>query len=188
MDRTVTAQGRRSSTARGYLDVAKQRPNLTIITHAQTDRILFSGKTATGVCWLKEGKQQQAEANREVLLCAGAIASPQILQRSGVGPEEWLRELDIDMVHALPGVGHNLQDHLEVYMQFRCKKPVSLYPSLHWWNQPAIGAEWLFNGTGIGPVTSLKPAALSAAMTSQTGRICSITSCRWRLTTTAAAR
>lgn len=105
MDRTVTAQGRRSSTARGYLDVAKQRPNLTIITHAQTDRILFDGKTATGVTWLRNGKQEQAEAAREVLLCAGAINSPQILQRSGVGPEEWLRELDIDVVHGLPGWG-----------------------------------------------------------------------------------
>ncbi|MBP2171277.1 choline dehydrogenase [Erwinia toletana] len=150
MDRTVTADGRRSSTARGYLDVARQRSNLTIITHAQTDRILFDGKTATGVKWLVKGQPQQAEATREVLLCAGAIASPQILQRSGVGPEEWLREQDIDVVHALPGVGRNLQDHLEVYMQFRCKQPISLYPSLKWWNQPAIGAEWLFKGTGVG--------------------------------------
>lgn len=150
MDRTVTPQGRRSSTARGYLDVAKQRPNLTIITHAQTDRVLFTGKTATGVTWLRKGARQQASARREVLLCAGAIASPQILQRSGVGPEEWLRELDIDVVHALPGVGQNLQDHLEIYMQFRCKEPISLYPALKWWNQPAIGAEWLLKGSGIG--------------------------------------
>ncbi|MDU4094977.1 MAG: choline dehydrogenase, partial [Pantoea sp.] len=150
MDRTVTPQGRRSSTARGYLDVAKQRPNLTIITHAQTDRILFTGKTATGVTWLRKGARQQASARREVLLCAGAIASPQILQRSGVGPEEWLRELDIDVVHPLPGVGQNLQDHLEIYMQFRCKEPISLYPALKWWNQPAIGAEWLLKGSGIG--------------------------------------
>ncbi|MGD8162832.1 choline dehydrogenase [Pantoea sp. FN0307] len=150
MDRTVTPQGRRSSTARGYLDVAKQRSNLTIITHAQTDRILFEGKTASGVTWLRKGARQQARARREVLLCAGAIASPQILQRSGVGPEEWLRELDIDVVHALPGVGRNLQDHLEIYMQFRCKEPISLYPALKWWNQPAIGAEWLLKGTGIG--------------------------------------
>lgn len=150
MDRTVTPQGRRSSTARGYLDVAKQRPNLTILTHAQTDRILFNGKTATGVTWLRKGERQQASARREVLLCAGAIASPQILQRSGVGPEEWLRELDIDVVHALPGVGRNLQDHLEIYMQYRCKEPISLYPALKWWNQPAIGAEWLLKGSGIG--------------------------------------
>ncbi|MGD8204588.1 choline dehydrogenase [Pantoea sp. FN0305] len=150
MDRTVTPQGRRSSTARGYLDVAKQRSNLTIITHAQTDRILFEGKTASGVTWLRKGARQQARARREVLLCAGAIASPQILQRSGVGPKEWLSELDIDVVHALPGVGRNLQDHLEIYMQFRCKEPISLYPALKWWNQPAIGAEWLLKGTGIG--------------------------------------
>ncbi|MGD8106138.1 choline dehydrogenase [Pantoea sp. FN0302] len=150
MDRTVTPQGRRSSTARGYLDVAKQRSNLTIITHAQTDRILFEGKTASGVTWLRKGACQQARARREVLLCAGAIASPQILQRSGVGPKEWLSELDIDVVHALPGVGRNLQDHLEIYMQFRCKEPISLYPALKWWNQPAIGAEWLLKGTGIG--------------------------------------
>lgn len=150
MDRTVTQQGRRSSTARGYLDVAKQRPNLTILTHAQTDRIVFDGKTATGVRWLVKGQPQQAQARREVLLCAGAIASPQILQRSGVGPEEWLRELEVDVVHALPGVGRNLQDHLEIYMQYRCKQPVSLYPALQWWNQPAIGAEWLLKGTGVG--------------------------------------
>ncbi|MDF7657977.1 choline dehydrogenase [Erwiniaceae bacterium L1_54_6] len=150
MDRTVTPQGRRSSTARGYLDVAKQRANLTIITHAQTDRILFAGKTATGVCWQVNGQPHAAQAQREVLLCAGAIASPQILQRSGVGPAEWLNELDIDVVHALPGVGRNLQDHLEIYMQFRCKQPISLYPALQWWNQPAIGAEWLLKGTGVG--------------------------------------
>ncbi|ERK10244.1 Choline dehydrogenase [Pantoea sp. AS-PWVM4] len=150
MDRTVTPQGRRSSTARGYLDVAKARPNLSIITHAQTDRIIFDGKTATGVRWLVKGEPQQAQARREVLLCAGAIGSPQILQRSGVGPEEWLRELEIEVVHALPGVGRNLQDHLEIYMQYRCKQPVSLYPALQWWNQPAIGAEWLLKGTGVG--------------------------------------
>ncbi|MDE1187546.1 MAG: choline dehydrogenase [Pantoea sp.] len=150
MDRTVTAQGRRSSTARGYLDVAKQRPNLTIITHAQTDHIVFDGKTATGVRWQVKGQPHEAQAQREVLLCAGAIASPQILQRSGVGPTEWLSELDIDVVHALPGVGRNLQDHLEIYMQYRCKQPISLYPALQWWNQPAIGAEWLLKGTGVG--------------------------------------
>ncbi|WP_313684897.1 choline dehydrogenase [Pantoea sp.] len=150
MDRTVTPQGRRSSTARGYLDVAKQRPNLTIITHAQTDHIVFDGKTATGVRWLVKGQLHEAQVQREVLLCAGAIASPQILQRSGVGPAEWLNELDIDVVHALPGVGRNLQDHLEIYMQFRCKQPISLYPALQWWNQPAIGAEWLLKGTGVG--------------------------------------
>jgi choline dehydrogenase len=152
MDRTVTPQGRRSSTARGYLDQAKGRPNLTIVTHALTDRILFNGKRAVGVAYLHGDSDTPVtvKANREVLLCSGAIASPQILQRSGVGPAALLRDLDIPVVHDLPGVGENLQDHLELYLQYACKEPVSLYPALQWWNQPAIGAQWLFTGTGLG--------------------------------------
>ncbi len=152
MDRTVTPKGRRASTARGYLDQARSRPNLTIVTHALTDRIRFEGKRAVGVDYLQgEAKDvTSARARREVLLCAGAIASPQILQRSGVGPAALLNRLDIDLVHELPGVGENLQDHLEMYLQYACKKPVSLYPALQWFNQPKIGAEWLFNGSGIG--------------------------------------
>ncbi|WP_263143298.1 choline dehydrogenase [Pseudomonas sp. RIT-PI-AD] len=152
MDRTVTRNGRRASTARGYLDQARARPNLTIVTHALTERILFDGKRAVGVAYLQgdETTAQTARASREVLLCGGAIASPQILQRSGVGPAALLRELDIPLVHDLPGVGENLQDHLEMYLQYACKQPVSLYPALQWWNQPAIGAEWLFAGTGLG--------------------------------------
>ena len=152
MDRTVTPQGRRSSTARGYLDQARGRPNLTIVTHALTDRILFSGKRASGVAYLQGDNDTPISVNarREVLLCGGAIASPQVLQRSGVGPAALLRELDIPLVHDLPGVGQNLQDHLEVYLQYACKQPVSLYPALQWWNQPMIGANWLFLGKGIG--------------------------------------
>ncbi|MDD0801899.1 MULTISPECIES: choline dehydrogenase [Acinetobacter] len=153
MNRTVTPNGRRSSTARGYLDMAKGRANLTIITHAMTNQILFSGKQAIGVEYIQGANQNnllQVYADKEVLLCAGAIASPQILQRSGVGSSTLLQSLDIPVVHDLPGVGENLQDHLEMYLQYKCKQPVSLYPALKWQNQPAIGAEWLFNGTGIG--------------------------------------
>ena len=153
MDRTVTpAKGRRASTARGYLDQARSRSNLKIVTHALTDRIRFEGKRAVGVDYLQGESNQitSARARREVLLCAGAIASPQILQRSGVGPAALLNRLDIDLVHDLPGVCENLQDHLEMYLQYACKKPVSLYPALQWFNQPKIGAEWLFNGTGVG--------------------------------------
>ncbi|WP_168991621.1 choline dehydrogenase [Paraburkholderia sp. UYCP14C] len=150
MDRTVTAKGRRASTARGYLDQAKHRPNLDIVTHAVTDRILFSGKRAHGVVFLDGPAQVTRYVRREVLLCAGAIASPQILHRSGVGPGAWLRELDIPIVLDLPGVGQNLQDHLEMYMQYECKEPVSLYPALLMRNQPAIGIEWMLRGTGIG--------------------------------------
>ncbi|WP_114812559.1 choline dehydrogenase [Paraburkholderia kururiensis] len=150
MDRTVTPKGRRASTARGYLDRAGARPNLTIVTHALTDRILFSGKRAVGVDYLQGNTTVTAHARREVLLSSGAIASPQILQRSGVGPGAWLREAGVPVVLDLPGVGQNLQDHLEMYMQYACKEPVSLYPALLLHNQPAIGIEWLLRGTGIG--------------------------------------
>ncbi|HAE77714.1 choline dehydrogenase [Morganella morganii] len=152
MDRTVTPQGRRSATGRGYLDQAKKRKNLTIVTRAITDRILFEGKKAAGVHYYRGGNSTPVSvaAQKEVLLCAGAIASPQILQRSGIGPEDVLDEFDIRAVHILPGVGQNLQDHLEMYLQYECTQPVSLYPALKWHNQPMIGAEWMFRGTGIG--------------------------------------
>jgi len=152
MDRTVTPKGRRASTARGYLDQARSRPNLTIVTHALTDHIVFEDKKAVGVKYLKGDASElhSANAKREVLLCAGAIASPQILQRSGVGPADLLKNLGIPLVHELPGVGENLQDHLEMYLQYACTQPVSLYPALQWFNQPKIGAEWLFNGSGVG--------------------------------------
>lgn len=152
MDRTVTPQGRRASTARGYLDQAKKRNNLTILTHATTDTIEFEGKKAAGVKYYQGNSTTPTvvKASKEVLLCAGAIASPQILQRSGVGPEDVLAEFNIPAVHVLPGVGQNLQDHLEMYLQYECKQPVSLYPALKWINQPKIGAEWLFKGTGVG--------------------------------------
>src|SRR5690606_2165590 len=120
MDRTTTPEGRRSSTARGYLDQARQRPNLTIVIHALTDRILFADKRAVGVAYLVGHQSVTAHARREVLLCSGTIASPQILQRSGVGPSPLLKSLDIPVVHDLPGVGANLQDHLEVYHQYEC--------------------------------------------------------------------
>ncbi|WP_305845579.1 choline dehydrogenase [Pseudomonas aeruginosa] len=152
MDRTVTPEGRRAATGRGYLDQARGRPNLTIVTHALSDRILFSGKRAIGVSYLVGNGDNPvtAHARREVLVCSGAIASPQLLQRSGVGPAALLRDLDIPVVHDLPGVGANRQDHLELYLQYACKQPVSIYPATKWWNQPAIGAQWLFLGKGLG--------------------------------------
>ncbi|MBH9315639.1 choline dehydrogenase [Pseudomonas aeruginosa] len=152
MDRTVTPEGRRAATGRGYLDQARGRPNLTLVTHALSDRILFSGKRAIGVSYLVGNGDNPvtAHARREVLVCSGAIASPQLLQRSGVGPAALLRDLDIPVVHDLPGVGANLQDHLELYLQYACKQPVSIYPATKWWNQPAIGAQWLFLGKGLG--------------------------------------
>ena len=150
MDRFVTPKGRRASTARGYLDMARSRERLTIYTGALTDTIVFEGKRAVGVRFEYQGRSHTAHAAREVLLCAGAIASPQILQRSGIGPGAWLAEAGVAEVLDLPGVGNNLQDHLELYMQYECTQPVSIAPATQWWNKPAIGAEWLFNGTGLG--------------------------------------
>ncbi len=186
MDRTVTPKGRRSSTARGYLDMAKGRPNLTIVTHATTNKILFNQKQAVGVEYILGADQanlKQAQAKREVLLCAGAIASPQILQRSGVGQSTFLKSMDIAVVHDLPGVGENLQDHLEMYLQYKCKQPVSLYPALKWFNQPAIGAEWLFNGTGIGASNQFEAGGFIRSSDEFDWPISNITSCLWRLTT-----
>ena len=151
MDRSVTPAGRRSSTARGYLDQARGRRNLTIVTHALTDRILCEGRRAVAVAYRRSGRGAvTARARREVLVCSGAIASPQLLQRSGIGPADLLRGLDIPVVQDLPGVGENLQDHLEIYIQYECLEPVSLAPALKLYNQPLIGAQWLFAGTGIG--------------------------------------
>jgi len=150
MDRTVTGFGRRCSTARGYLDQARERENLTIITHATTDRILFDGRHATAVCWLEKGEAHKAYAEREVLLCAGAIASPQILQRSGIGPSPLLKQLEIPIIADLAGVGANLQDHIEVYVQYKCKKPVSIAPAARWYRKPFVGLEWLALGRGVG--------------------------------------
>lgn len=150
MDRFVTPHGRRSSTARGYLDMARDRSTLSIQTRALVDVILFEGTRAVGVRYGQGGKTLTAHASREVILCGGAIASPALLQRSGVGPGAWLREAGVTEVLDLPGVGNNLQDHLELYMQYECTQPVSLAPATKWWNKPAIGAEWLFRGTGLG--------------------------------------
>ncbi|MCO3375930.1 choline dehydrogenase [Pseudomonas aeruginosa] len=163
MDRTVTPEGRRAATGRGYLDQARGRPNLTIVTHALSDRILFSGKRAIGVSYLVGNGDNPvtAHARREVLVCSGAIASPQLLQRSGVGPAALLRDLDIPVVHDLPGVGANLQDHLELYLQYACKQPVSIYPATKWWNQPAIGAQWLFLGKGLGASNQFEAGGFS---------------------------
>ncbi|WP_282038122.1 choline dehydrogenase [Halomonas alimentaria] len=158
MDRFVTPNGRRASTARGYLDQAKQRKNLTIETRAITDVIEFEGKRAVGVRYQRRGQEQRVHARREVLLCGGAIASPQILQRSGVGPREVLDEFGIEAVHINDNVGAHLQDHLEMYIQYECKEPISLYPALKWWNQPKIGAEWLFLGRGIGASNQFEAA------------------------------
>jgi choline dehydrogenase len=144
-DRTIH-RGRRMSAARAYLHPAMSRPNLSVQTSAFVDRIVFEGSRATGV-ELRSGEIVPA---REVILCGGAINSPQLLQLSGVGNAKELEPLSIDVVHDLPAVGENLQDHLEVYVQHAATQPVSVQPALKKWRRPEIGARWLFLRSGPG--------------------------------------
>jgi choline dehydrogenase len=145
-DRNVH-RGRRLSASRAYLRPVRHRANLQIRTHAMVTRILFEGRRAVGVEYVRGGRTRRVRAG-EVILCAGAINSPQLLQLSGVGNANELRALGIDVVADVPGVGENLQDHLEVYVQYRCLEPVSLQPYLRWRHRPWIGAQWLFRRSG----------------------------------------
>lgn len=151
--------GVRASSSRAYLTMAKKRPNLTIIKRALVTGVKFEGKTATGIEYRKGGKIRQASARREVILCAGAIGSPHLLQVSGVGPREILEAADIDLVHELPGVGENLQDHLEFNFQYRCKQPISLNSKLGLLQKAFIGARWLLFKTGLGRTNHFEACA-----------------------------
>jgi choline dehydrogenase len=123
----VTAKGgERWSAADAFLKPAMRRPNLTVATQAQATRLLFEGRRAVGVAYLQEGAARQAGARREVIVCGGAINSPQLLLLSGVGRADELRALDIPVVADLPGVGRNLQDHLDVAVAYRCTEPISV--------------------------------------------------------------
>lgn len=147
-DRNVH-RGRRLSAARAYLHPVRSRPNLRVVTRAHTTRVRFRGTRAVGVDYVRNGQVRTVTAG-EVILCGGAIGSPQLLQLSGVGNPDELRALGIDVVAGLTGVGENLQDHLEVYVQHACTLPVSIAPGLKWRARPRIGAEWLFLRRGLG--------------------------------------
>jgi choline dehydrogenase len=148
-DRNVF-RGRRLSASRAYLHPVMGRRNLEVTTRAFVTRILFDGTRATGVEYTRRGGAPRRVAAGEVILCGGAINSPQTLQVSGVGNADELRALGVEVVHDLPGVGENLQDHLEVYVQYACTQPVSMAPYLKWRYRPWIGFEWLFLRRGPG--------------------------------------
>ncbi|HWL99173.1 MAG TPA: choline dehydrogenase [Nocardioidaceae bacterium] len=148
-DRNVH-RGRRLSAARAYLHPVMHRKNLRVETLAFTRRILFEGTRAVGVEYSRAGRKPHRVYAGEVILCGGAINSPQLMQLSGVGDADDLSALGIDVVADLPGVGQNLQDHLEVYIQYASKLPVSIAPGLKWRNRPRLGAEWLFLRKGLG--------------------------------------
>ena len=142
--------GIRWSTANAYLRPAMTRNNLTVITRAQVHRVLLDDKQATGVEYKRKSQIQQVLVNKEVILSAGSIGSPHILQLSGIGPEKILKKAGITVRHELPGVGENLQDHLEFYFQFRCKKPITLNGKLDPLSKLLIGARWFFKKEGLG--------------------------------------
>ncbi len=152
-DRNIR-RGRRLSASKAYLWPIMDRPNLTVTTRALVHKVLFDGTRATGVEYsvhnLAGRRTTHTVDAGEVVLCGGAFNTPQLLQLSGVGDASLLGSLDIPVVHDLPAVGQHMQDHLEVYVQYLCKQPVSMQPSLKYWRRPFIGADWLFRRKGPG--------------------------------------
>ena len=150
---------KRCSAARGYLHPALNRKNLHTETDVTVDCVEFEGKKAVGVSFSKKGKSFTVRANKEVILSAGALNSPQILLRSGVGPADEIKPHGLEMVHELRGVGQNLQDHLGVVSQFECTQPVTLHRSAVWWRTQLAGMQYLFFGKGD---ASFPPTAAGA--------------------------
>jgi choline dehydrogenase len=148
-DRNVY-RGRRLSAARAYLHPVMTRPNLRVETLATVTGLVLEGNRVTGVDYQRAGRGARRVQAAEVVLCGGAINSPQLLLLSGIGPRVDLERLGVPVVVDLPGVGSNLQDHLEVYIQYASKQPVSIGPWLKHRHKPRIGAEWLFLRRGVG--------------------------------------
>ena len=155
MDTTIF-DGRRQSTSVTYLHPIKKRQNLTLITNIQVSKIIIENSSAVGVEIKNKNKLEKIFAEKEVLLSAGAINSPQILMLSGVGPKEELKNHGINVISALSGVGENLQDHLETYVQYECTKPVTLYSSFNPINMAFIGLNWFLFKKGIAAHSNLE--------------------------------
>ena len=158
MEMTVW-QGRRWSAANAYLRPALRRPNLAIVTGAHVERVAFAGRRATGVVVRRRGRLQEVRARKEVILAASAINSPKILMLSGIGPAGHLRAAGIDVLVDRPGVGGNLQDHLEVYVQQHCSQPITLNAHLGLMARARIGLEWLAFRTGLGATNHFESCA-----------------------------
>ncbi len=141
-------KGFRWSTAKGFLRPARRRPNLTVLTKAQTTRLVFEGSRAVGVEYLRGGHLHQANAEREVILSAGAIGSPQILQLSGVGPKALLEKVGVPLVRDLPGVGQNLQDHLQIRLVFKTSQRTLNDEVNNIFKRARVGLQYLLTRTG----------------------------------------
>ena len=149
MDMTVH-RGRRWSTANAYLKPARSRGNLAVATRALATRLLMDGRRVRGVEYRQGGVTRTALAAREVILSGGPINTPQLLMLSGIGPADQLREFSIEVIHDLPGVGENLQDHLELYIQQACTRPVTLYAATGLLGKALIGIRWVACQSGLG--------------------------------------
>jgi len=149
MDRT-THNGIRESTSISYLRPAMQRENLAVLTRASAQRLVMDGQQVQGVEYSHRGNSKTALANRDVILCGGPVNNPKLLMLSGIGAADALNEVGIEPAHDLPGVGMNLQDHLEVYIQMACRQPVSLYKYYNLPGKALVGTQWLLTRTGLG--------------------------------------
>ncbi|OAO00718.1 choline dehydrogenase [Sphingomonadales bacterium EhC05] len=156
----MTVQGGvRESTERAYLKPAKSRSNLTIWTGAFVDRILLENGRASAVILTHKNSQKRLSAAKEIILSAGSIASPAILERSGIGSKSALKAAGVELLHERPGVGENLQDHLEIYFQYHCTKPVSLNNKLGLLSKLLIGVRWFFFKSGLGATNHFESCA-----------------------------
>lgn len=151
--------GYRCSTSRAYLQPIKSRKNLTVITGALVSRVLLQDKQAVGIEYQKGKSTHVVKCDKEVVLSAGSIGSPHILQLSGIGEPQALEAAGIEVKHALPGVGKNLQDHLEFYFQYKCKQPITLNSKLNLFSKGLIGTQWFFTKTGLGATNHFESCA-----------------------------
>ena len=151
--------GVRESCARAYLEPVRKRPNLTVVTRSLAERILVEEGAATGVQYRRGGQTFTARCNGEVVCAAGSIGSPHLLQLSGIGPAEVLRKAGVELRCERPGVGENLQDHLEVYMQYACTQPITLNGRLNPLGKTLIGARWLLFRDGLGATNHFESCA-----------------------------
>ena len=151
--------GVRANTSSAHLRTALKRRNLTLLSGVLSRRILLENKTAVGVEYQYKGQIRQAKVRKDVILSAGSIGSPQLLQLSGIGPQNVLQAAGVEIRHTLPGVGENLQDHLEVYFQINCKQPVTLNSKLGLLSKGLIGARWLLFKSGLGATNHFESCA-----------------------------
>lgn len=152
-------KGVRASTSNAYLRRALKRSNLTLIKGVVVRKVLLEGQKALGVEYQKSGKVTQCFAEKEVISSAGSIGSPHLLQLSGIGPEAVLKKAGVAVEHDLPGVGQNLQDHLEVYFQYHCNLPITLNSKLGLVSKAKIGTEWILTRKGLGATNHFESCA-----------------------------